>query len=134
MLGIGICVGEESKTGDIIRITNSDPKIIKTSIVWFKKILNLQNNNFSIRIHLYPDNNQDNAAEYWSNITKLPKSSFLKTWIDSRIDKKKKNLGKLPHGTLHMTIKGNGNPKLSSFLSRRILSWIDIVHQKAGVV
>lgn len=134
MLGIGIYIGEGSKTNDIIRITNSDLKIIKTAIIWFKKILNLQNSNFSIRIHLYPDNNQKEAMNYWSKVTGLPKDNFLSTWVDVRTDKKKKNYGKLPFGTVHMTVKGNGDKNLGSFLSRRISSWIDIVHEKAGVV
>lgn len=134
MLGIGIYIGEGSKTGDIIRITNSDPRIIITTIIWFKEILNLQNSNFSIRIHLYPDNNQSDAVDYWSKVTGLSKDNFLSTWVDVRTDKKKKNYGKLPFGTVHMTIKCNGDKNLGSFLSRRILSWIDIVHQKAGVV
>ena len=134
MLGIGIYIGEGAKTNDIIRIVNSDPKIIKTAIIWFKKILNLQNNNFSIRIHLYPDNNKEEAIEYWSKVTGLSKDNFLSTWVDVRTNKKRNNAGKLPYGTLHVTIKGDGNPKLSRFLSRRILSWIDIVHQKAGIV
>lgn len=134
MLGIGIYIGEGSKTGDIIRITNSDPKIIQTAIIWFKKILNLQNSNFSIRIHLYPDNNEMESVEYWSKTTGLPKENFLSTWIDIRTNKKRKNVGKLPYGTAHVTVKGNGDKNLGCFLSRRISSWIDIVHQKAGVV
>ena len=83
---------------------------------------------------MYPDNNQKEALDYWSKVTGLSKNNFLSTWVDVRTDKKKKNFGKLPFGTVHMTVRGNGNPKLSSFLSRRILSWIDIVHKKAGVV
>lgn len=134
MLGIGIYIGEGAKTNDIVRIVNSDPKIISTLVTWFRKILNLQNNNFSIRIHLYPDSNKEEAIKYWSNITKLPKTSFLKTWVDNRTNKKRKNYGKLPYGTLHITVKGCGDPKLSRFLSRRILSWIDIVHRNAGIV
>lgn len=136
MLGIGIYIGEGSKTGNnsSIRVVNSDPKIIKTTILWFKKICNLQNINFSIRIHLYPDNNQEEVISFWMKETGFSRSSFLKTWIDARTDKKRKNFGKLPNGTAHLTIKSAGTNKAGAFLLRRILSWIDIVHEKAGLV
>lgn len=134
MLGIGIYIGEGSKTHNIVRVVNSDPHIIKTTISWFKKCFHLQNSNFSIRIHLYPDTNQDIAISFWSKETGLSKNSFLKAVVDIRTDKKRKNKGKLPYGTAHLTVKGDGDKNLGSFFSRRILSLIDIAHQKAGVV
>src|SRR3990167_102878 len=57
MLGIGIYIGEGTKTHDIIRVINSDPKIIKLAIKWFREVCGLGIDNFRIRIHLYPDNN-----------------------------------------------------------------------------
>lgn len=136
MLGIGIYIGEGSKTtyNSSIRVVNSDPKIIKTTIVWFKKICNLQNINFSIRIHLYPDNDQEKAISFWAKETGLSQDSFLKTWVDIRSDKKRKNFGKLPYGTAHLTIKSAGQNNAGAFLHRRILAWINLVHQKAGLV
>lgn len=134
MFGIGLYTGEGSKTGNVIRVVNSDPKIIKTFIFWFKKVLNLQNINFSIRIHTYPDNNPEEVIAFWMKQTGLPRSAFLKNWIDGRIDKKRKNFGKLPYGTAHLTVKGVKDLRGVSFLSRRILSWIEVVHRNAGIV
>lgn len=134
MLGIGIYIGEGTKTGDFIRVVNSDPKIIKTSIYWFKKIFGLQNSNFSIRIHSYPDNDLDKTIIFWSQVTGLSPGSFLKTVVDTRVNKKKDNHGKLPYGTAHLTVKGNGDKSKGSFLFRRVLALIEIVHQKAGIV
>lgn len=134
MLGVGIYIGEGSKTNNIARLANSDPRIIKTSICWFKKICRLQNINFSIRIHLYPDNNQKEAIAFWVKETGLARSAFLKTWVDTRTNKKRSNFGKLPYGTAHLTIKSAGQGNAGAFLLRRILAWIDIVHKNAGVV
>lgn len=135
VLGIGIYIGEGAKGNDApIRISNSDPKIIKTAIIWFKEICGLQNVNFSIRIHTYPDNNQEKAVAFWAKETGLPRSSFLKTWIDVRTDKKRKNFGKLPYGTAHLGVKNSGQKKAGTFLMRRILAWIELVHQNAGIV
>lgn len=134
MLGIGIYIGEGAKTAHVIRVVNSDPNIVRTIIYWFKKCFDLQNNNFSIRIHLYPDNDIGRTISFWSKETGLSKESFSKVIIDRRTNKKKKNLGKLPYGTAHLSVKCNGDSQLGSFFFRRILSLMDIVHQNAGVV
>lgn len=134
MLGIGLYIGEGSKTTGSIRVTNSDPKIIRTFINWFRKIMNLQNTNFSIRIHAYPDNSQEGLIIFWMKETGLPRSAFLKTWVDTRTDKKRKNLGKLPFGTAHLTVNRVGKESAGAFLMRRVLAWIEIVHQQAGMV
>ena len=134
MFGVGLYTGEGSKTDGMVRVVNSDPKIIKTFILWFKKILNLQNINFSIRIHTYPDNNQEDTIIFWMKETGLPRSAFSKSYIDSRVDKKRKNFGKLPYGTAHLTIKKAGHKNGGSFLLRRILAWILTIHKNAGIV
>lgn len=134
MFGIGLYTGEGSKTDGLVRVVNSDPKIIKTFILWFKKILNLQNINFSIRIHSYPDNNQKEMITFWMKEIGLPRSAFLKNYVDARINKKRKNFGKLPYGTAHMTVKKAGNINGGSFLLRRILAWILTIHKNAGIV
>lgn len=129
MLGIGLYIGEGSKTANSVRLSNSDPRIIKTAIAWFVKVCDLQKTNFSIRMHLYPDSSEKESFEYWSKITGLPKSAFLPTCIDVRGGKKRINDGKLPYGTVHLSVKGKG---VGFF--RRIMAWIDLVHEKAGIV
>lgn len=127
MLGLGIYIGEGTKTHDIIRVINSDPKIIKFAILWFKKVCGLQINNFAIRIHIYPDNNESACIDFWSKNTGLPKSNFYKTYIDGRLNKKMFKRGKLPFGTAHLTIKSNGKKEFGVFLARKIKAWIDEV-------
>ncbi len=134
MFGIGLYTGEGSKTDGLIRVVNSDPKIIKSFIRWFKKIMGLQNINFSIRIHSYPDNNQEDVIVFWMKETGLPRCTFQKTHIDVRTGKKRKSFGKLPYGTAHLTIKKVGSIGGGSFLLRRILAWISTVHKEAGMV
>lgn len=129
MLGIGLYIGEGSKTANSVRLSNSDPRIIKTAINWFIKACDLQKTNFSIRMHLYPDSSEQESLEYWSKTTGLPKSSFLPTYVDVRVGKKRVNDGKLPYGTVHLSVRGKG---VGFF--RRIMAWIDLVHEKAGIV
>lgn len=127
MLGLGIYIGEGTKTNNIVRIINSDPKIVKFSILWFKNIYDLQISNFAIRIHLYPDNDVEESIDFWSKNTGIPKSNFYKTYIDQRINKKISKRGKLPYGTVQLIIKSSGEKKTGVFLARKIKASINEV-------
>jgi hypothetical protein len=127
MLGLGIYIGEGSKTFNITRVVNSDPKIIKFSLKWFKISFGIGIKNVGIRLHLYPDNNVKESIKYWSKITGIPEKDFGKSSIDLRTNKKNRNHGKLPHGTAHITVNGLGDKELGVYLHRRIMAWINRV-------
>lgn len=124
MLGIGIYIGEGSKSYNIVRVINADPKIIKFAVKWFEKVIDLPRENFRIRLHLYPDNNIDECVDFWSSVSGIPAHQFQKTSIDKRKDKKMFKRGKLPHGTAHLSIRSNGRKEFGVFLARKINAWI----------
>lgn len=124
MLGIGIYVGEGSKTNNIVRVINADPKIIKFAVKWFEKACGLSKENFRIRLHLYPDNNINECLQFWSNVSGIPLNQFEKTYIDIRKNKKMFKRGKLPYGTAHLSVRSNGDKKFGVFFSRKINGWI----------
>ncbi|MBU4205043.1 hypothetical protein KKE19_00670 [Patescibacteria group bacterium] len=123
-LGIGLYLGEGTKTHEYVRLINSDPQIIKAAIKWFKEICHLKNENFNPAIHLYPDNNIKKTINYWSKTTGVPKKQFGKTQIDKRINKSGLKKQKLPYGTLHLYIKSCGKKEFGKRLHRRIIGWI----------
>jgi len=127
MLGLGIYIGEGAKSRDIVRIINSDPRVIKLSIEWLRKKCGLPLENFVVRLHVYPDNNCKECINYWSKEIGIPKNQFQKIHIDMRQNKKASKKGKLPYGTAHVTVKSNGKKEFGSFLGRRIMAWIDEV-------
>lgn len=127
MLGIGLYIGEGAKTQDIVRIINADPRIIRFAITWFKDICTLSDENFTLAIHLYPDNNIEQCLSYWSKITGIDRKQFGKTQIDKRVGKKESKRGYLPYGTAHLTIRSKGKKEFGVFLSRRIKTWMDEV-------
>lgn len=134
MLGIGLYMGEGSKNWDIIRVTNSDSRIISLVIRWFKVICGMSESNFKIRIHLYPDSNTEESIRFWSKETGLPLGQFQKSQVDYRKGKKKNKIGKLPFGTAHLTIQSGGKKEWGVFLSRRVAGWMEIVLKNAGIV
>lgn len=129
MFGLGLYLGEGSKTNNITRIANSDPRVIKFAIAWFKA-LGLSTKNLRIRLHLYPDSDVEKSTEFWIDCTGLPREQFLKHQIDWRKNKKTYKLGKLPYGTAHIGVKSLGEKRHGVFLSRKILAWIEAMSEK----
>ncbi|HEY4501821.1 MAG TPA: hypothetical protein VJJ20_02020 [Candidatus Paceibacterota bacterium] len=124
MFGLGLYLGEGSKTGGITRIVNSDPRVIRFTITWLES-LGLSKKNLGIRLHLYPDSNIEQSINFWMKNTGLPRSQFFKSQIDWRKNKKAYKLGKLPYGTAHVGVRSLGEKRHGVFLSRKILAWID---------
>ncbi|HEC30599.1 MAG TPA: hypothetical protein ENI66_01120 [Candidatus Yonathbacteria bacterium] len=120
MLGLALYIGEGSKSYGIIRVINANPKVIKFMIKWFKEIFGMSDENFAIRLHLYPDNNEKECLDFWSEKTDLSALQFQKTQIDRRKNKKLSKRGKLPYGTAHLSVKSCGNKRYGVFLARKI--------------
>lgn len=131
LVGLGLYIGEGSKSYETIRIINSDPGVIKLALKWFRETCGVENKNVSIAIHLYPDNNVGQCLRYWSKITKLPLKNFGKTQIDTRMNKSTLKRRKLPYGTAHITILRRDNPELGVRLYRRLGGWITGVLSQA---
>lgn len=127
MLGVGLYIGEGSKAYETIRITNSDPAVIKLAMRWFKNVCGLAEENMVVTLHIYPDNNKEKCINYWSKAINISAKSFRKSQIDSRINKSSKKSRKLPYGTAHLSIVSNGNPDFGVNLHRRIMGWIECV-------
>ena len=135
MLGIALYIGEGTKSHDIVRVINSNPAVIRLAVKWFKESLSLKNENFSLRIHLYPDNDIKQSISFWSKQTGIPKNQFSKTQIDTRSSKKISKRGKLPYGTAHLSVKSTEDVKTGVFLARKINAYMDIVMgEDAGIV
>lgn len=123
MVGLGLYIGEGSKTHDIVRIVNSDPHVVLFAMRWFQEAIGIPKENFVIRIHLYPDSNEKKVIRFWSRTTGLPLGQFHKSQVDYRQGKKVSRKGKLPHGTAHMTVNSHGRKEFGVFLARKIEAW-----------
>lgn len=126
MFGLGLYLGEGSKTRDITRVTNSDPDVILLAIAWFRS-LGVLPEQFRLTIHLYPDSDMTKSLQFWSHTANIPISQFGKTQIDRRTNKRKDHSGKLPNGTAHLTVKSLGRKEFGVALARKIKAWTDEV-------
>ena len=124
ILGLGLYIGEGTKTYENIRIINSDPAVIRLAIRWFKEICGTGNDNITVTLHIYPDNNIEECIKFWMKITGLPLKNFRKPQIDIRKDKSSIRKRKLLFGTAHINIICKGNSDYGVRLHRRIMGWI----------
>ncbi len=124
LLGLGLYMGEGSKSHETIRIINSDPHMVKLAIRWFKVTCGLTKHNITVALHLYPDNDVGECIKFWRRITQLPLRNFRKTQIDARKNKSTLKRNKSPYGTAHITIVSRGDPEKGVRLYRRINGWI----------
>lgn len=126
MLGIGLYIGEGSKTQGIVRVVNSDVRVINLFIRWLT-FLEYPKSNLAIRIHLYSDSNITEAESYWSRKTGLPLSQFQPACIDRRMQKNRKRSGTHLYGTAHVTVRSFGDARFGVGFSRLIGAWMEKV-------
>ncbi len=126
MLGLGIYIGEGSKTQSHVRLVNADPKVLRLYVRWLR-MLGLRSENLSVRIHLYPDTPIQEAESYWCKQLGVPLAQFQSPSIDRRVGKDRKRSATHTYGTAHVTVRANGNKSFGVALSRRIGAWMEEV-------
>lgn len=70
-----------------VRFTNSDDKLIKTFLRLLRRSFDLNESKFRVCVHLHSYHNTEKQLKFWSQITDIPLSKFIKPY-------KKKNTGK----------------------------------------
>lgn len=134
MFGLGVYLGEGSKSDQNTRVINSDPRVIQLSILWLKQIFDITDNHFVMMLHLYPDCDEKKSLKYWQKVTGLPLSQFQKVQVDKRENKSSRKRRKLPHGTAHLRVKALGNSEFGVQLFRKIMSSIEVVFTGFGII
>lgn len=114
--------GEGSKKGRDVRVANSDPKIIKFMLNWFRVLWKVTDDRFSLHILINETHRKriEEVQNYWSQVTGISKSQFTKpTFIKAENKKIYKNFSS-HYGTLSLNVRGNPTK-----LIRQILGLID---------
>lgn len=106
----------EGHKSNHVGITNSDPNIIEFMMEWFRRYCCVDNSRFKPRLNLHSGQDEDEIKEFWSNVIKLPKEQFGKSYIKKEGTGHRKNI--LYKGTLQINI-------CSSDLLHKILGWIE---------
>jgi hypothetical protein len=127
MVGLGLWIGEGSKTTEQLRLANSDPQVIALWVHWLKEICGFQGSDIFLTLHLYDDSNEEQCKKYWKKVVGMQDIRFGKSQIDKRQNKIRIKKGKLPYGTVHVSVRSNGNPEKGVRLYRRFKGWISAI-------
>lgn len=73
------CEGGKTEKSTLSFI-NSDPKLVKYFIDTFRKAFIVNESRFRALVHIHNYHNIEKQIEFWSKITKIPKSQFTKPY------------------------------------------------------
>jgi len=107
------------KTCHVVSFSNSDPRLIKIMMKFFRTICHVPEEKFRISLRIYPHMNEKQIKSFWSQLTHLSLSQFQKTsYAISRASKGKRPKDYLPYGTIQIRI-------YDTKLFYKIIGWID---------
>jgi hypothetical protein len=121
IIGAMIYLGEGGKTHGKACVANSDPLVIKMMMKFFREVCHVPEKKFYGHIHTFDNADVEKTEKYWSQITKIPRKQFYKTYIKqstASLHKRKT----LPYGTCDI---GVCDTKL--FLT--IMGWIEKIKE-----
>jgi len=86
--------------GAMIDLANSDPSMIKTFLKFLREICGIKESKLRVQLYCYANQDVSFLKQYWSNLTKIPISQFIKPYIreDFKIDK----IDKMKYGLVHV--------------------------------
>lgn len=105
LIGTMLYWGEGSKTQRRASFANSDPKMIRVMMLFFRLVCRVPDTKFRAMIHIHESLDHKKAEEFWSTITDIPLAHFYKTYRKPNISSKNKKHS-LPHGTLDIYASG----------------------------
>lgn len=116
LTGVAFYFAEGDKSDGKISFANSDPRVIKFMMSWFREICNIPEVKFRGAIWIHEELDKDKAKKYWSEVTGIPKKQFHKTYVvknkkgSRKIRKKKHRYGifsiRLSSTKIHRKIMG----------------------------
>ncbi|MEK7541047.1 MAG: hypothetical protein AAB529_02315 [Patescibacteria group bacterium] len=106
LVGTALYWGEGSKkTRWVLAFSNSDPLMIKVIMRFFKEVCNIPEEKMRAIVQIHPNVTSEEAVNYWSEVSGIPKLQFQKTYTRlSPSSKQKRPPNALPFGTLRVSV------------------------------
>jgi hypothetical protein len=79
--GIMLYWGEGAKTGNCVKLANSNPGIIKVFLLFLRKICGIDEKRIKMILHIYPDQDRNFLESFWSSITGIELERFYKSHL-----------------------------------------------------
>ena len=85
------CEGEKSKNDKSLIFTNSDPLLIKTFVSLLRKGFEIDESKFRVCVHLHSYHDAKKQLLFWSQITTIPITQFIKPYRKLNSGKNKRD-------------------------------------------
>ncbi|MDD2758576.1 MAG: hypothetical protein PHD72_04415 [Patescibacteria group bacterium] len=106
--------GDKTTANEMVKVSNSDPAMIKFMMRWFREICKVPEDKFRIALHIHSLHCNGDTKEFWANVTRVPLIQFHKTQIKQTTLKHRKN--PLYNGTCSIRVYDKN-------LFRKIMGW-----------
>jgi len=106
----------EGSKGKMFQLTNSDPHLILFFVRWIKLVFHISPSKLKIRLNIYPQQNEKEIKNFWSDLTNIPIKNFGKSYIKPISSGYKKN--NLYYGTARIEVPKSVN------IRYRVFGWI----------
>lgn len=117
-LGAALYWAEGSKTNHFA-VTNSDPHFMLFMVHWFEKTFGVSPQNLKARLNIYPQQNEQNIKQFWSQLTRIPLENFGKSFIKPLNKRYKKN--NLYYGTIRVVVPRGTD------MRHRVFGWMKAI-------
>jgi hypothetical protein len=122
--GVALYAGEGSKTDGAVRFANCDPAMMQFFCKWLREVFEIDETRLRACVYLHAGLDLDAAEEFWSGITKIPRSQFKKAYRAVPDPSIRRN--KHEHGCAYVNYSDAEVHRSIMGLVRALLSSIDI--------
>lgn len=117
--------GYKTMKSNSVDFANSDPIMVVTFVNFLRKICGVDPKRFRVLLYCYSNQQPSELIDFWSKITKIPKSQFTKPYV--RRDFRPGKEGKMKYGMVHIRYSDKK-------LLFQIMEWIREVQNKFASV
>ncbi len=119
-IGVGLywAEGDKGRKGGSVNFANSDPRMIRLMMRWFRETCRVPEEKIRIRVQLHPGQSVEKAHTFWSRMTQVPLRQFYRPTIKTSVTSKRTRGNILPCGVAYIQV-------CSTELFHRIQGWID---------
>lgn len=88
LMASALYVGEGAKGERSFSFGNSDPQVIRTWMALLRRNFEIDEGKFSCQLAISEAMNEEKLKHYWSSVTQVPISQFIRSSVDRRPNKK----------------------------------------------
>ncbi|MBU3896120.1 hypothetical protein KKG36_02305 [Patescibacteria group bacterium] len=98
--GIMLYWAEGAKRFSTVDLANSDPRMVGLFVRFLRQICMVKEDRLRVQLYCYCNQDVPSLKSFWSALTKIPESQFIKPYV--RTDFKKEKINKMPYGLVHI--------------------------------